>query len=129
MNIALKFSRSLKTLLFATGAVLAATALAAGDDAVRAYDLPPDRAERTLKLFSQQSGRGVIVGAEIVRTVRTNAVKGKLKASEALAKMLAGTGLIAAQDGPSGAFAVRLEHHAQKSAPPAPPTAGERHLK
>lgn len=75
----------------------------------RSYDLPADAAERALKLFSQQSELGIIVGAEAVAGVRTNAVRGEMIAREALSRMLAGTGLTAAQDNRTGAFAVRRE--------------------
>ena len=75
----------------------------------RAYDLPADSAEKTLKLFSAQSGHGLLVSTEITKGVRTNAVRGDLTASEALEKMLAGTGLVFTQDEKNGAFVVRRE--------------------
>lgn len=99
--------------LLAVCAAVAATwpepACAANTSRLRSYDLPADAAERALKLFSQQSELGIIVGAEAVAGVRTNAVRGEMAAREALTRMLAGTGLTAAQDDRTGAFAVRLE--------------------
>lgn len=94
----------------------------AEEDPRRGYDLPADLAERSLKLFSQQSGRSVIAAAEVVKEIRTNAVKGNLTAREALAQMLAHTGLVASQDNKNGAFAIRREEEApggQRAAPAA----------
>lgn len=99
--------------LLAVCAALAAAwpipAPAAAASLQRNYDLPADAAERALKLFSQQSELGIIVGAEAVAGVRTSAIRGEMTAHEALTRMLAGTGLTAAQDDRTGAFAVRLE--------------------
>jgi len=77
----------------------------------RSFDLPSDTAEQTLKLFSGQSGHGLLVSTEISRGVKTNAVKGELTPGEALDKMLAGTGLAYSQDEKSGAFVVRRENN------------------
>jgi hypothetical protein len=81
----------------------------APDENTRVYDVPADNAERSLKLFSRQSGRGVIAASAAVHAVRTNAVKGEMTAASALSRMLKGTGLIATQDEKNGAFAVRSE--------------------
>lgn len=89
--------------------VLSPVSTRAAEDDRRGYDLPADDAERSLKLFSQQSGQGVIVGTAAVKEVRTNAVKGTLTAEQALTRMLAGTGLVATRDEKNGAFAVRPE--------------------
>jgi iron complex outermembrane recepter protein len=103
-------------MLCAAGAVLVslsrshARAATAEPGATRSYDLPAGAAEQSLKLFSQQSGRGIVIGADTEKGVRTNAVKGDLTAQEALHKMLAGTGLIATRDEKSGAFAVQREN-------------------
>jgi len=75
----------------------------------RSYDLPAGEAERTLKLFSQQSGLGIIVGSKALAGLRTHAVRGEMTAHEALARMLAGTGLVATQDDQNRAFAIRRE--------------------
>ncbi len=97
------------------------TGLAA--EPLRTFDLPADPAEKTLKLFSEQSGRGLIMGADAVGATRTNAVSGKLTAPDALARMLAGTGFVATQDEKSGAFVVHAENprpKADRAAPAAP---------
>src|SRR5688500_13081710 len=87
-------------------------ACAAANDvaATRSYDLPAGAAEQSLKLFSQQSGKGIIIGADAERGVRTNSVKGVLTPQDALQKMLAGTGLVATRDEKSGAFAIQREN-------------------
>lgn len=86
----------------------------------RAFNLPADVAEKTLKLFSEQSGRGLIVAAEMAITIRTNAVRGQFTAREALERMLAGTGLVAKEDPKNGAFVVHQEDpgpNGQRAAP------------
>jgi iron complex outermembrane receptor protein len=72
---------------------------------------PPNAgaAEKTLKLFSEQSGRGLIAAAETAMNVRTNAVRGQFTAREALDRMLAKTGLVAKEDPKNGAFVVHRE--------------------
>ena len=75
----------------------------------RNYDLPAGPAEQTFKLFSQQSGKGIVIGADAEKGVRTKAVTGVLTAQEAITRLLAGTGLVATRDEKSGAFAVRRE--------------------
>lgn len=79
----------------------------------RSFDLPAGDAESAIKLFSQQSGRGVIAGTNVVKGVKTNAVKGEFTAAEALTMMLDGTGLVGNEDRKSGTFAVRKETTAE----------------
>lgn len=87
--------------------VSSTVALGADATATRPYNLPAHDAASALKLFSEQSGRGVIAGTEMVKGVRTNPVKGELTALDALTRMLAGTGLMGVEDRKSGTFAVR----------------------
>jgi iron complex outermembrane recepter protein len=77
------------------------------DSGRRIFNVPADTAERSLKVFSQQSGRGVIAAAHDLGGVRINAVKGELTAAEALTRMLSGTGLVATEDAATGAYAIR----------------------
>lgn len=105
--LARRISRWAGLLAILAAALLTREVGGAGSDDRRVYDLPADHAERSLKLFSQQSGRGVIVDALSARSIRTNVVKGRLTAQEAVTRMLAGTGLEATQDSRTGAFAVR----------------------
>ena len=110
--IRFSFTDGWRVLLLALGGcafVFNSVSARAAEEDRRGYDLPADEAERSLKLFSQQSGRGVIVGTAAVKEVRTNAVKGTLTAEQALSRMLAGTGLVATRDEKNGAFAVRPE--------------------
>jgi iron complex outermembrane recepter protein len=88
------------------------------------FNLPAGDANETLKLFSQQSGRGVIVGSDAVRGIRTNRVQGTMTAEEAIGSMLAQTGLVATRDTRTGAFGIRAETPAEKNDPSRPATAG-----
>ena len=92
----------------ALGAMLFLTAHAA-PETKKAFNLPAGEATRTLKQFSEASGRETLFAAETVRGVKTAAVKGELSPKEALDAMLVGTGLIAVQDDKTGALAIRRE--------------------
>ena len=89
--------------------LLAAFLHGADDNSRTPFNLAEDTAERSLKAFSEQSGRGVIFVTDAVKRVRTNMVKGNLTPSEALETLLRGTGLVCSHDGKTGAFAVRRE--------------------
>ena len=93
-------------LLCLLGSLLCAAAQPPESDR-RAFDLPADAAEKTLKMFSEQSGCGLIMGADVVSGIRTNGVKGDFTPRAALARMLSGTGLVANEDEKSGAFVVK----------------------
>src|SRR5262245_54844762 len=97
------FWRALACLLtFVSGALTGFAESAAR----RAFDVPAQRAESALKLFSDQSGQGLIMNPKSVGDIRTNAVKGEFTPQEALEKLLAGTGLIATRDEKSAAYLV-----------------------
>ncbi len=70
---------------------LASIALASGPH--RRYDLPAGEAATTLNEFGHQSDLQVLFDFNSLKGVQTRAVKAELDASEALARMLAGTGL------------------------------------
>lgn len=106
--------------------LLACAAALAGEPGRRTFNLPADSAEKTLKQFSEQSGRGLLVGTEVTKGVRTNAVQGELTPGEALDKMLAGTGLVCAQDDKNGAFVVRREGNDPKDPRAAQSKTGDR---
>src|SRR5215207_9056897 len=97
--------------LLAVSAVLALTgctfAQAANEEGKRTFNLTADSAEKSLKVFSEQSGRGVIFLADAVKGVQTNRVAGEFTPREALDALLNGTGLVSARDAATGAFAVR----------------------
>lgn len=80
---------------------------AAGDVTSRAFDVPADQAERSLKAFSEQSGCGVIFVTDAVKGLRTNPVKGHFMPAQALDLLLRNTGLVSSSDAATGAFAVR----------------------
>ena len=88
-------------------ALLLPVALQAQEAATRAFNLPADMAERTLKLHSQQSGRALIMSTRAVQGIGTNAVRGEYTPREALGLMLANTGLGVVEDPKSGSLAVR----------------------
>jgi hypothetical protein len=75
----------------------------------REFNLPAGEAAETFKRFSEQSGRGLIADADLVRGVRTKAVRGNYVISEVLKRMLAGTGLVATEDPKNGAFVIHRE--------------------
>lgn len=83
--------------------------LSAQETAKRSFNLPADAAATALKQFSQQSGRALIVDGDLVRGIKTNAVQGEFTVEEAVARLLEGTGLVAAKDAQSGAYTVKRE--------------------
>lgn len=95
-----RFLLPLSALLCAVPAMLAA-------EARRAFDVPAGEAAQTLKQFAAQAGREIVFSTETVGAVRTRAVQGQHTPREALDAMLAETGLVAAQEQQTGAFAVR----------------------
>jgi hypothetical protein len=79
-------------------AIIFACAFAAEVALTKAFNLPPDIAENSLKKFSEQSGLEVVFATETVGKIRTNAVKGEYAAREAMNRLLAGTGLVVAEN-------------------------------
>jgi hypothetical protein len=82
---------------------------AADRDEKRSFDVPAVAAEKSLKLFSEQSGRGVVFVTDKVNDVHTKAVKGQFTPREALDLMLTSTGLAVKQDEKTGALAILQE--------------------
>jgi iron complex outermembrane recepter protein len=107
----------LRTLLIAAGVLALATATFGqrASDSKQTFDVRAGEAEVALKQFSEQAGQQVIFPTELVRGIRTNAVRGELSAREALEAMLVDTGLTIGQDSQSGAFAVRRETALEKN--------------
>jgi outer membrane receptor protein involved in Fe transport len=99
--------------------VLSASAALAAP-AAKAFDLPADAAEVSLKKFSVQSGLEVLFVTEVAANVRTNAVKGSYAPREAMDLMLAGTPLVATQDPRTGALKVSRTPSVTPSERPAP---------
>lgn len=72
----------------------------------RRFDLPAGPAEKSLRLFSEQSGSGIVFSTDKVQGVRTNAVRGEFTITEGLNRLLAGTPLYAVPDRDTGDFSV-----------------------
>lgn len=89
----------------------------AAESAKTAYDLPADRAEKSLKQFSSQSGLEVLFPTRTVGRTHTNAVRGELTAREAIERMLAGTGLTVTENRKTGAFTVASDPNGAGAAP------------
>src|SRR4051812_34731090 len=103
----LSLRRILRSVLSGCAALAAVIVLSAADAAKKNFDLPAGPAGETLKAFARQAGREIVFSADAIGTVPTHAVRGELAPREAIDAMLADTGLVATQDGRTGAFAVR----------------------
>ena len=88
-------------------ALVVALRVPAAEGVIKSFDLPADAAEKSLRLFSTQSGRQVGFPTDITRGVVSRAVRGEFPPEKALALLLTDTGLTAVQDPKTGAFAVR----------------------
>lgn len=88
-------------------ALLFGTGLLRAEDAPRPFDIPAGRADRMLERFAQQAGQSAIFPTEMIRSVRTQAVKGSYKAIDALALMLQGTDLVAVRDAQTGTLLLK----------------------
>lgn len=99
------------TLCFA--ALAPALSVKAADSVKESFDISPDFAEKSLKVFSEQAGREVLFDSSVTKGVRTSSVKGEMTPREALDSMLADTDLVAVQDDKTGAFSVRKETSAE----------------
>ncbi len=93
---------------------------------MREFNLPPDLAVRTFSLFSEQSGRGLIADADLIRGVTTSAVHGHYTVREVLDRALAGTGLVAKEDPKNGAFVNHREKPRPNGQRAAPKTSSDR---
>lgn len=91
---------SRKSVLFAGAALMGlGLVLATGAWAqVRNFDLAPAEAIRTIPQFASQAGIQIIAPADLLRGVRTQAVRGDLDTREALRQLLQGTPLEVASD-------------------------------
>lgn len=97
---------------YRTGTALAAIlmaqpVLAQQAESARDYALPTQDLAAALRAFSTISGREVVASAELVAGKRSAAVTGRLDATDALARLLAGTGLHA--ELVDGAFILRRD--------------------
>ncbi|MGH7943881.1 MAG: TonB-dependent siderophore receptor, partial [Opitutaceae bacterium] len=88
----------------------------------RVFNVPAGPAEQSLKLFSEQSGRGVIFSTDSLKDARTKAVQGEFTAREAVDRMVDGTVLVVTPDEKTGAFAIKRDSdpNAERAAPTVP---------
>jgi len=98
---------SFRRYLSVSSALLLSSAIGQAADVPRTFDVPADVAENTLKVFSEQAGRGVVFSTDDVANVRTRAVRGLMTPREAVDRMLVDTGLVAVDDPTSTAWAIR----------------------
>ena len=84
-------------------------ALAARAESVRDFNVPAGEARDTLKQFAAQARVEIAFPSANTLAVRTNSVTGRLAPQEAIASLLAGTGLSATRDPKTGAYAVKPE--------------------
>jgi hypothetical protein len=80
----------------------------AADVAKIKFDLPADVVARSIKTFAQQSGKEILISAELGREIRTSPVKGEFTPREAVDRMLSRTGLMAKQDEKTGAMVIMV---------------------
>ncbi|MBI5689598.1 MAG: hypothetical protein HZC55_05830 [Verrucomicrobia bacterium] len=91
----------------------------------RTYDLPAGEAAVMLARLATASGCEVMFGAESVRGVGTQPVRGRYTAQEAAEQMLAGSPLTSVRDARTGALAIRRrEPVAPESMGAIPPAKG-----
>lgn len=110
-------------------AVSVAFALAAGGMAgapaiggeARTFDLPAGPAVQTLRQFADQAGVDVLFSTDTAAQVSTSDVAGRLAPTEAMTRLLRGTGLVAERNPHTGAFTVL------RAPPPPPPPPASRH--
>ena len=114
-----------QAVLCAIAALLGVPAVAQQAGTRCSFSIPAQAAESALKVFSEQSGKGVIMNADTVDGIRTNRLKGAFTPLEALQRLLAGTGLIATPDEKSGAFVVHRESAPPSDRLPPPATPGD----
>lgn len=93
-----------------------ADAATAAEPAIRSFNLPAGTAAKTLRQFTEQSGIPVAFGTDTALQVRTNEVKGEFTPAEAIAQLLARTGLVASANEKTGAITVSRDPKAPRAA-------------
>lgn len=88
-------SRGSRATPYLIGPVLAATLLAACPAMAenRTFHLPAEAAVDAIPAFAQQSGMHILANVQDLSGIRTNAVQGTFDPDQALARLIAGTGL------------------------------------
>ncbi len=110
---------SVRHVIFAVCAALAVRA-AGTVEAPCDFDIPAAAAETALRQFAAQSGLEVLFATEIAAGVTTNALRGRMPPAQAIARLLAGTPLAAAQGARSGVLRIsrRSDPNVRGTAPP-----------
>jgi len=88
---------------------------------VASFDLRRGLAAERLEAFSEQSGVQVVFLVEELRGLRTNRLRGRFATSEAMERLLAGTGLVAVRDERADAFVISREGTLAAPNNPQPP--------
>ena len=81
-------------------------AFAAPASTKKAFDLPVDTADRSIKRFSEQAGLEVFYPSSATKGLHTHSVRGEMTARDALAAMLMGSSLRIVEDERTGALAI-----------------------
>jgi hypothetical protein len=104
---------------FTLAVLLAALFVAGGAGAAeqneRLFNLAADTAAKALRRFTEQSGIPVLFGTETAAQVRTNAVQGAFTPTEAMARLLADTGLVVTANEKTGALTVSRDANVQRA--------------
>lgn len=114
------FARLCACLLF-----FALAGSASSAEPTRAFDVAAGDAAETLKLTARQGGLEIVFFAETVRGIRTTALRGDFAPRDALARLVAATGLVLIADSSAGTITVQRQpigtahpHLPTSSAPP-----------
>jgi iron complex outermembrane receptor protein len=108
--------------LFTCGTALCVSVRAQDSDR-HDFNIPAGQAEQTLKVFSEQSGRGMVAASDVIQGATTNAVRGKYTPLEALDRMLEGTGLAPGEANEGVSFSVRRAGSEARNSGAVPPPA------
>lgn len=120
MTLSGRRARHRRVLLAVTCALLWIAWVSAADPPKRTFNLPEGDAAVTLRQFAKQAGEQIVYPIDLVRGVKTHAVRGSFTARTALDRMVAETGLVVTQDERTGALTVGRPARAHPPAP-APP--------
>ena len=97
-------------------ATVSCAALLAGAAQAEEFNIPAGDLKVALDTYARQSGVALLFSSQTIRGVRTGGVKGNLPANDALAKILAGTGLSAYRD-PDGSIGIGRQSSGNETAP------------
>ncbi len=107
-------------LILLTALLLALPAASALSAAPIVFDLPPQPAHKALVAFARQAGVEVLFASNELKRVRTVAVQGSLEPSDAIDRMLEGTGYTATINAAGKFVVTKLPADAPPAPSPAP---------